>query len=503
MILHQPERQHNGKCAAKTPSTLRTIIINKQRSIRPPPVIFFLALVSFCPVATAAHDYHIAVSDDLATMTVEARFDRPIDAISARSQDARQFLLEASDCENDKTLLVRSHRLSLPKTGIECLRYSVDLANAANEERLSSILRDGNIAVSPTVWMWRPRLDGGDEIIATFSLGAAAEVFLPWEKLNAEGTRYRLLPSPQSGSAIAVFGTFQHDIVNVAGAELRVVLPNTNGRVELQPMLPWVEATANSIAGAYGTFPNANAAVLLIPVGNEGWDKDSAVSFGRVVRDGGETIELMINQHQPVAKYYSEWTPVHEFSHLMLPYLDREQRWISEGFAQYYQNVFLARAGQHSAEDAWRKIYEGLERGRESAPGMSPNAAARAPLRDTRMKVYWSGASLALMADVEIRRRSAGEESLDSVLGQLQDCCLPSAYSWSGMELFRKLDSFLDKPLFVDLYRQYADSNAFPDARPVLSGLGISSRNGEVELDSSTELSDIRKAITARANTPL
>jgi len=301
---------------------------------------------------------------------------------------------------------------------------------------------------------------------------------------------------------MAIFGSFQEHTEKVAGAELRIVLPSTIDDVELEPLLPWVSTTANNLAGAYGVFPNPYTNLFLIPVGNYGWDSSSAVSFGRVVRDGGETIELMINQNQPLAKYYSEWTPIHEFSHLMLPYLDREQRWVSEGFAQYYQNVFLARAGQHSAQDAWQKIYDGLERGRESAPGMSPNEAARAPMRDARMKVYWSGASIALMADVELRRRSGGRESLDSVLGQLQECCLPSTYGWSGAELFAKLDELVDEPLFLDLYRQYANSDGFPDARPLLALLGVSVRDGRVALDDSAELSSIRNTITEQAPEP-
>lgn len=430
-------------------------------------------------------------------MTVEARFDRPVKSVYARSQDAGQYLRNASDCETGKPLAARTRRLSLPDAGIQCLRYSVDLQQAALAERLSSILRDDNIAVSPTVWLWRPRLSGEDEIVATFAMHDDAQVFLPWERLDASGTRYRLVASPQSGSAIAVFGEFQLDTVEVPGAELRIALPSTNDFVELQPLVPWVVATAENIASAYGTFPNPDTNILLIPVGNQSWDSDSAVSFGRVVRDGGETIELMINQNQPIAKFYTEWTPVHEFSHLMLPYLDREQRWISEGFAQYYQNVFLARAGRHSSQDAWQKIYDGLERGRESAPGMSPNAAARAPLRDARMKVYWSGASLALMADVELRRRSGGEQSLDTVLGKLQECCLPSSYSWSGLELFRKLDNFVDEPLFENLYQRYANANAFPDARPLLAELGITLQDGRVDFEPTAELSGVRDAITA------
>lgn len=474
---------------------MRTIIINNQRVRRQAPACILLLLLA--ATAPAAHRYDIAVADDFASMTVRAHFDRPVTSVYARSRDAGQYLLDAEDCDSGQPLSARTRRLSLPETGIRCLRYRVDLDQAARDERLYTILGNDNIAVSPTVWMWRPRLGDNDEIIATFDLAGSASVFLPWQPLDAAGKRYRLAASPQSGSAIALFGHFQQALVDVPGATLRVALPTTTGHVDLEPFLPWVSATAASIAGAYGRFPNPDANVLLLPVGNRGWDSDSAVSFGRVVRDGGETIELMINQNQPVTNYYAEWTPVHEFSHLLLPYLDREQRWISEGFAQYYQNVFLARAGQHSTADAWQKIFEGLERGRESAPGMSPNAAARAPMRDTRMKVYWSGAALALMADVQLRRQSGGRESLDTVLGQLQACCLPSAYSWSGIELFRKLDEFVDAPLFAALYRQYADAASFPDARPLLSDLGISLVDGSVQLDPAAALADVRDAITA------
>lgn len=460
-----------------------------------------MPLILFSTAAFAAHTYEISIADDYQTMAVEARFDRSINSIFARSEDAGQFLREPMDCDTDKPLSYRSSRLSLPPAGIRCLSYTVDLRKAAQSERLSGILHASNIVASPTLWMWRPRLGSRDEIIANFSLADGAGVFVPWEQIGE--TRFRLTATPQSGSAIALFGSFQQSVERIGDARLRIVLPTTHNRIELQSMVPWVRATANTIAAAYGTFPNPDSSVFLIPVGNQGWDRESAVSFGRVVRDGGETIELMINQNRPIAQFYQEWTPLHEFSHLMLPYLDRQQRWISEGFAQYYQNVFLARAEQHTAREAWQKIYDGLERGRESAPGLSPNDAAHAPMRDARMKVYWSGASLALMADVELRRRSGGRESLDSVLGRLQQCCLPSTYAWSGVELFRKLDDLLDEPLFLDLYRQYANADEFPDARPILARLGISVRDGQVVIDQSAELSSVRKAITKPVPAPL
>ena len=186
---------------------------------------------------------------------------------------------------------------------------------------------------------------------------------------------------------------------------------------------------------------------------------------------------------------------------MMLPYLRRDHRWISEGFAQYYQNVLLTRAGRYEEQYAWQKLYDGLERGRSSVPDMSPNEATGADERNSRMKVYWSGTALALLADVELRGRSNGKESLDNVLDQLQHCCLPSARTWTGTELFTKFDSFLDKPLFMNLYRQFADAPGFPDTSPLLGRLGIVLDDGKVRLSDAAELAEIRAALMARIYT--
>ena len=47
----------------------------------------------------------------------------------------------------------------------------------------------------------------------------------------------------------------------------------------------------------------------------------------------------------------------------------------------------------------------------------------------------------------------------------------------------------------MDLYRQYADADDFPDARPLLARLGVSLHDGQVTIDPTAELSDIRDAI--------
>ena len=111
------------------------------------------------------------------------------------------------------------------------------------------------------------------------------------------------------------------------------------------------------------------------------------------------------------------------------------------------------------------------------------------------MKVYWSGAAIALMADVQLRERSGGAESLDVVLGRFQECCLPSDRTWSGPELFAQLDELASSPVFTPLYRRFADTAGFPDTSDLFERLGLGVSGGKVHLRFFAELRAIRKSI--------
>jgi hypothetical protein len=269
---------------------------------------------------------------------------------------------------------------------------------------------------------------------------------------------------------------------------------NGKNQLDHESIGNWLRATATDVSLAYGRFPNPSPQVVVVPV--EGGRSDSAVPFGRVIRDGGETVELFVNPDMPLDAFLQDWTATHEFSHLLLPYIGSRSRWVSEGFAQYYQNVLLARSGTYDDLYAWQKLYEGFERGRQSRPEMSPNEAAIGSTRTGLMKVYWSGAAIALMADVQLREQSGGKETLDLLLDRLQACCLPSNRVWSGTDLFSKLDSFSSKPVFMPLYRRYANTAGFPDERPLFERLGLSVSDGKVRMRRNAELVGIRDAIT-------
>jgi len=464
---------------------------------RVPLLAFGLVLVTGAASTSQSaevHQYTISIDYALSRLWVEARFASSVDSVRAQSRDAGKFLIDVQDCDSDRRIRMRNRRMLLPENGLRCLNYTVDLARAARHNKNYRNLSSSNIIVSPSIWLWRPDINRRSEIEARFRLPDDVRVSVPWQPIENEAYRYRVTPSPESADAEVVFGKFDYANIKIPGAVLRVSLLRNGSDIDTTAMFDWIRATATDVSLAYGRFPNPSPQVIIVPVAAT--SSDSAVPYGRVIRNGGEMVQFFVNPNRPIEEFMGDWTATHEFSHLLIPYVSRQHRWISEGFAQYYQNVLLARSGEYDQQYAWQKLYDGFERGRQSRPELSPNETTKGGNRSGLMKIYWSGAAIALMADVALRERSGGDESLDSVLDQLQQCCLPADKVWTGPELFRTLDSFVDEPVFMPLYTRFANTAGFPDMTDLLGQLGISISDGEVRVHRHADLSDVRVAIT-------
>ena len=111
------------------------------------------------------------------------------------------------------------------------------------------------------------------------------------------------------------------------------------------------------------------------------------------------------------------------------------------------------------------------------------------------MLVYWSGAAIALLADTELREMSDGKVSLDTVLGRLQACCLPSHREWRGKAFFSKLDELSDYKIFTRLYEEHANSRGMPDLTTLYRDLGIVPKGDKVTLLDRARLVHIRRNI--------
>ncbi|MEJ2298918.1 MAG: hypothetical protein P8X94_10540 [Woeseiaceae bacterium] len=198
--------------------------------------------------------------------------------------------------------------------------------------------------------------------------------------------------------------------VPAAGTTLQINFSEPVEEARAQEFATWLRQVAHGVGDVNGSLPWPQITVRLV----DDYRNDSAVAFGRVTRRDGMAIDLFVNLDRPIGEFYADWKATHEFSHLLLPRIDWRQRWISEGFASYYQNVLMARAGHYTREQAIAKLTSGFERGRASRP--------------------------------DANRRH-----------------------WDGKDQFRQFDSQLTAPVFMPLYRRYADTPGFPDVSAALA----------------------------------
>lgn len=448
-----------------------------------------LGLIATTAQAYAAenlHTYRVTVAQDLGSLRVEAQLASPVSQLRIRSVDASRNTRNVADCAGNR-LDVQGR--TIRPGGATCVVYDFDLTAPSPRRRYS--LRQpqfsDNRLVSPASWLWLPHLDAATEIRVSFDLPAGVNVSVPWQPVDDAGENaYRFGPSPASSEAISVFGDFSYHEVTVPGATLRITLLKGEAGGNPEDLVSWLRAAATNVTQVYGRFPNPSPQIIVVPVSSFG---RSAVPFGRVIRDGGEAVQFFVDPSRSLQDYLGDWTATHEFSHLLLPYVAGRHKWISEGFASYYQNVLMARAGEYSETKAWQKLHEGFERARAERPS-TPNDAR------SRMMVYWSGAAIALLADVSLRL-AAQDASLDALLDELQACCLPSERSWNGRELFAKLDELGETETLSALYQRHANRTGMPDLNPLYQQLGIEIRDGKVHLNDSAKHAAARQAIMA------
>jgi predicted metalloprotease with PDZ domain len=202
------------------------------------------------------------------------------------------------------------------------------------------------------------------------------------------------------------------------------------------------------------------------PQGNE--------PFGNVARGGGASVLLLVPARFDAPSLMRDWVLPHELSHLLLPFLAREDAWLSEGFATYYQEILRARGGAIDAGEALSNLARSLRSARHEGTGRTLCEESRA-MHGTHAyrAVYWGGAGHWLKLDLALREASAGELGIDSLLTQLRsEARLTPPYS--ARELLARLDQLSHTQLFSALLAA-CEREPFPDVEPALEALGVTS----------------------------
>lgn len=431
-------------------------------------------------------------TDELDGVQVSLCFDGPAPKRLYRHKQAGTFSSGLFHEGRKLQVSSRATTLYLPVlTDNTCLTWQTNFTAALKKRDYRLIMPAGeDLVMSTNLWFWKgPK---HRDLLVDVLLPEGMSVSTPWDELRKTDTKTRFRPDKTSADweSMMAVGQFEVEIIAVPGANIRLSAPGKLSGQQRAKISQWIEKTVDPVTMVYGYFPQTHPQVLVIPIGH----RDEAVVSASVLRGGGVATIFYIDENRPLTEYMDAWNPTHEFSHMLIPYVSSRDRWLSEGLASYYQNVLRARDGRLSETQAWQNLHDGFERGRKGTNGGSLAQATRGG-RSSTMRVYWSGAALLLMADLQLRDTTNGRQSLDSAIQSLAACCMANGKTWRAREMFEQLDEFTGTVIFTDLYQEYVHSHHFPDIRSTWEHLGINTRHSRVSLTQSAPLADVREAI--------
>ncbi|MDB4990170.1 MAG: hypothetical protein JWN04_5348 [Myxococcaceae bacterium] len=457
--------------------------------------------------ATSWH-YQIAVDQALTRIDAKVCFDGvvPRELRAGRDEAAGRLLYARWLGPGPvRRLPVDAGRIQLDSSKRDgCVGYGIRLSEGGSME--AAVRRVGSdLLASPNVWLWRPERRA-PELSASIELELPArmQALLPWPH---RGTRYQLDAEAFRFDSYAAFGRLTVWAAQEHGVAIETVLLDGPLAIDGAAALRWLRSAVHLAALSDGAFPRDRLSAILVPSGA----RAEPVAFGMVARGGAASVLLLLSESAEEPALLRDWVLPHELSHLLLPFVDREQAWLSEGLATYYQELLLARAGARSERDALCELAEAFrsaatEPSRDGLHGAQPEAqpgearslieeSARMRASHSYRKVYWGGAAFWFGADVELRRRTQGHASVDTLLSQLRREDMPRDV-WTADALLGRLDALAGMHVFSEA-QALAASTPFPPFEPTLAALGVRGSGAELELDDAAPLAELRHQLFA------
>ena len=370
------------------------------------------------------------------------------------------------------------------------LRYTVRIADAALalRDRNRALYHSGAVLAPPSSWLARPAQPRpGDRYRFRVEKPRGLAFVTGVSPSPSSDDRYEAALEDLPMAPYSGFGPFETARVKVDGGVVEVAIAPGQRTLSRAAIVGWAERSARAVNHVYGRFPVPRVAVIVLPGGRR------PVGFGTTLGNGGASIIMWLGAQAGEDDLRRDWVLTHEMAHLGLPNLPRAQRWLEEGLATYIEPLGRARAGIISAEEAWSGFVTGLPKGLPR-PGDGGLDGTRSWGR-----TYWGGALFYLLADLEIRERTANRRSLDDALRGIVADGGTIAVRWS---LARALEAG-DRAAGVDvLQKLHARLGTGPDAvdlDALWARLGVVKRGESVAFDDRAPLAAIRRALTGES----
>lgn len=419
--------------------------------------------------AALACRYDVFVSSDFVA-AADVRCDAPVRGF--------QFV---------EPIVERYTELTFPDPGRRLrARYRVALDRLARERNdVGTALRVGrSILATGGSWLLRPVADA--DAALEVHVRTAPDIDFATGVEATDGI-LRLTARELDYVGFAAFGRLRRDRLIVPGrdgqdATIDLVFLDGALSVSRAELTAWIDERARVMTVFWHGFPSERTMLAVVPrPGVRG------IPFGRVMAGGGVSVALLIGDQADRAALADDWVLIHELVHVGSPFL-LNGAWLMEGVATYLEPVIRARAGLRPAAETWREFHRKMPRG---AAAIASGGVAGSGFRG----LYWGGAVLALLADVEIRTRSAGARGLEDCLRDTLTRFGNAARVIDVTDMIAACDRLLGEGVLGRLVERYAYAANAVDLEGLWRDLGVRMEGRVVVLDDAAPLAWVRHAI--------
>jgi hypothetical protein len=276
------------------------------------------------------------------------------------------------------------------------------------------------------------------------------------------------------------------EVLSRHGMSIRLSIDYDEFDLTRDEIIRWLDIAVEGLHSFYGRLPIDRVFLVIDPFRGRGVGR--GITYGHP----SPRIELTLGTETRFEDLLDDWKMTHEFLHLTLPRLSRDQAWLDEGVATYVEPLARYKVGNVDEEKVWKWLVEGV-----------PNAfhpGAEGGLDGTQRwaTIYWGGALFCLLADVEIRKATGNEKGLRDALSGLVARGRVIGGTAEASELLREADDALGTDVLARLYEDVRRRPFAVDLPELWERLGVVVSNGAIAFDENAELADIRRGITRR-----
>lgn len=189
-------------------------------------------------------------------------------------------------------------------------------------------------------------------------------------------------------------------------------------------------------------------------------EKGNPVSFGLAkALEAGRQAHFYVNPTASLGDLLADWIAPHELSHLSIPFLEKKDKWFTEGFATFLSRQLLMEMGYYTPA-SFDSLY--TSRIHEDSKHYTSTTLKFPEVSDSLFAnhiygpVYWCGASYFYSLDK--RMRAEKNKRFVDLIKDYQLCCRETKESLNEMVV--SLDKILNETWCQDLLKFYQDSTA-------------------------------------------